>query len=231
MMSHRDQLKNPLYKNWVRGSLALKYLKQGLVDHIDQSIKTQHSQFIKNCTVSGASSITCGLCTLDNVLPEHSGERCKQKARSRCFCYSTIGRRKCPVSHCSLFMDMVIKEHWLKDPIWNNSDPTKWLSEYWQYAKCFLSTFVKTSADSAQSADASDLLSIAINNTSIRNNLQHIDDFKKVWTFRFNVTWWYLHSVRELACIAVNRGHFYQYKTVRRFLKTHHLKTWDLCES
>lgn len=180
MMSHRDQLKNPLYRNWVRGSLALKYLKQGLVDHVDQSIKTQHSQFIRNRKVSGATSIKCGVCTLDNVLPEHSGERCKQTKRSRCFCSGTTGRRKCPVSHCSLFMDMVIEEHWLKDPFWNNSDPTKWLSEYWQYAKCFLSTLVRNSANSAQNADASDLLSIAINNTSIRNNLKNIDDFIKV---------------------------------------------------
>ncbi|XP_045196457.2 uncharacterized protein LOC123551526 [Mercenaria mercenaria] len=185
-MSHKHQLKNPLYRNWVRGAMALKYLKQGLEVHIDQSIQTQHSAFIGSLPSSGATNIQCGQCTIEKVLPDHAGSRCIHKVRSKCLC-CTKGRTKCPSSICSVFIDLVIKEHWLHDPIWCNIDLKTWPSYYWQVAKCFLSSPSRSNASSAKDTDVADLLSIAINDSYIRNNIKTIDNFIKARNVRNSI--------------------------------------------
>ncbi|XP_045196439.2 uncharacterized protein LOC123551515 [Mercenaria mercenaria] len=174
-MTHQQRLENPLYTNWVRGALGLGYLKEGLCDFVDTKTKEQHQELIANVNRSQPSfsqfTRVCDHCTLDNLLPDHAslGKKCIQMIKSKCFCNSRQGRRKCPNGICSRMYDLIVDGHFYRDPLWKNTNPELWCTDHWSIAKCFLTNPSQTTL--AKDTDASGLLGIITNNLFLQKEL------------------------------------------------------------
>ncbi|XP_060590372.1 uncharacterized protein LOC132745456 [Ruditapes philippinarum] len=167
-----------LFKNWVRGSKGLEYLKEGLQEFVGEKVLQCRDNTLQKIilTLPSGSSQQCNQCTENNLSPEHFNSTkacnrwtCSQKTSNNCFGSKPVGRRKCPDGICSKFYDAIIDEHAFKDPLWKNTDPSTWCTDPngWSYAKCFQTT--KGPGTSAKDTDAAGLLSIIINNKSIQN--------------------------------------------------------------
>ncbi|XP_045185133.2 uncharacterized protein LOC123543126 [Mercenaria mercenaria] len=197
-----DQLKEHINKkqnrNWVRAALSLRYFKQGFETFIDKQIKCHHDDLLKRLQgEKGVSCLQCGECRADNLLPDHSPQKkCIQKFRNHCFCSKAIFRRPCPNKTCSLLYDYIVKAHSTNDPLWKNTKPSNWLTNYWDLGKCFLSSPGYVDKQSAAETDATGLLSIAINDTYIQDRMDtDIESLVKVREIRNNIL--HSHSLEE----------------------------------
>ncbi|XP_045199271.2 uncharacterized protein LOC123553733 [Mercenaria mercenaria] len=176
-----DNLADPLYRNWVKGSLGLKYLKQGLQCPVDRLVQTQYNKLLRKVEIyTGSPAIKCTECTLDNLLPEHPRKKCIHGYKSKCLCNQKhAGRRKCPNNFCSYFYDLIIFDHDERNPTWSNTDPRRWHSDHWSFAQCFVSTSGYLDKPSAAETDAAGLLSVILNNIEIRSFVGNVDNFTK----------------------------------------------------
>ncbi|XP_053380260.1 uncharacterized protein CXorf38-like [Mercenaria mercenaria] len=182
-----EELKKNLNKqsnrNWVRAALSLRYFKQGFERFVRNEVMGHHADILKRLQEEeGILSLHCGECTSDNLLPQHSVQKkCIQKNRKHYFCSEQFCRRHCPNKVCSYLYDYIVKAHSTNDPLWTNTDPSKWLTDYWELGKCFLSTFGYADKQSAADTDATGLLSIAINDTYIQERMDtDIESLAKV---------------------------------------------------
>jgi hypothetical protein len=65
----QDQLKKPLYKNWVKGGLAYMYLKDGLQAFTDDAVHKEHSRIVKDTKEKNIE--VCNKCSLNKLKPKH----------------------------------------------------------------------------------------------------------------------------------------------------------------
>ncbi|XP_053403098.1 uncharacterized protein LOC123554339 [Mercenaria mercenaria] len=173
----RKDLNQPPYKNWVRAATGFRYLKSGLQTFISRQLQEQHSNILRKI---GPAAVRCTSCTTDNLLPDHPSRtcRCLQKFRNKCFCKDHHSRRKCPNNFCSKFYDEIIFSHAEANPLWFNVDTTRWYDNFFEFAKCFVSTTGYREQHSVTEMDALGLLSIAINDLHIHDAIDKLDLFE-----------------------------------------------------
>ncbi|XP_053381538.1 uncharacterized protein LOC123557479 [Mercenaria mercenaria] len=180
-----SDLEDPLYKNWVRSALSLKYLKHGIHSFVDRIAKQHHKDLLFGYRKdTGCAAKSCCECTSENLLPDHPRNGCIQKFRSKCFCNNTGGRRKCPNHFCSRFYDLIVRAHDERNPIWANTDPARWFGDHWATSQCFLGTTGYSDKHTAVETDASGLLSIILNNIELRSHLDCPDNVSKARDIR-----------------------------------------------
>lgn len=127
-------LSNPLYPNWVKCGLALQYTKQGIQNHVQQTIDQFHQSIL-------------------NLLPP--GQTC-----SSC---STQRRQSCRKSVCDKIRNKIKSEHIYSSPTWDNTNAKLWCSNSWEIAKCFMPPGGYDMTSSAADTDLPGLLSVVIN--------------------------------------------------------------------
>lgn len=171
-------------RNWFRGAMALRYVRNGMQQFIEVQIHRHYQEIVnklKSTQVSAASS--CKSCTNDNLLPFHAIK--KPCFRRHCFCnIQAKNRRPCPLNLCDRLYDEIVNSHSLNNPLWINTNPSRWFEDEWEIAKCFLGSQGYADKHSAKDTDLAGLISIAINNTFIQNNMDtSIEEVKEVCNF------------------------------------------------
>ncbi|XP_060584151.1 uncharacterized protein LOC132740288 [Ruditapes philippinarum] len=160
---HRKQITQELYRNWMRGALALKYLKIGLEGFSDKVVYKQHNDLMK-------LGHSCNTCTEESLLP-HKQDQCPRQRKHQCLCTKVQkqkSRQMCPNGgfYGNVYNQIVYK-HRFQDPLFTNTDIQKWSSDAWSVATCFVSTTGYKCKRSAKEVDCSGLLSMCINNIDI----------------------------------------------------------------
>ncbi|XP_060572703.1 uncharacterized protein LOC132730737 isoform X3 [Ruditapes philippinarum] len=195
---HRNQLIEKLYRNWVRGALALKYLKVGLEAFSDKAVKSQHDDIVS--AFKGA----CNSCTEKSLIP-HKQDQCPRQKKHLCLCSINTKNKKhkstkmCPNGgYCGKFYDRIVCDHRFHDPLLANTDIQKWSSDPWSVATCFINTSGYKDKQSAKDVDCSGLLSLCINNIYIDMLLGEviIDPFAQVQQNQIEIN--LEHEVRQL---------------------------------
>ncbi|XP_053385786.1 uncharacterized protein LOC123539421 [Mercenaria mercenaria] len=154
------------YRNWVRGSVGLGYLQEGLQVFAETIVQTEHRNILQRIG-------KCGKCSIESIMPAHAKQgHCIQKNRRRCNC-TKKGNIYCAV--CSKTYDEIIIQHRFIDPNWE-IDSAGLFSDHWQFAKCFMTTTKKESNNTAAETDAACLLSIIINGNFFQAELDTIID-------------------------------------------------------
>ncbi|XP_060601960.1 uncharacterized protein LOC132755172 [Ruditapes philippinarum] len=161
---HRKQMTQELYRNWIRGALALKYLKIGLEGFSDKAVTKQHEDLMK--TLGNA----CKTCTAESLLP-HKQDQCPRQRKYQCLCAKSQknkSRQMCPNGgFCGNVYNRIVCNHRFQDPLFTNTDVQKWSSDPWSVATCFINTTGYKGKQSAKEVDCSGLLSMCINNINI----------------------------------------------------------------
>ncbi|XP_060589485.1 uncharacterized protein LOC132744722 [Ruditapes philippinarum] len=168
---HRKQITQELYRNWVRGALALKYLKIGLEGFSDKVVTKQHNDLMKTL------GKPCNTCTERSLLP-HKQDQCPRKGKHQCLCVNIQKRKSrqmCPNGgFCGIVYTEIVCKHRLQDPSFTNTDVQKWSNDPWSVATCFINTTGYKGKQSAKDVDCSGLLSMCINNIEIEMMLGEV---------------------------------------------------------
>ncbi|XP_060589487.1 uncharacterized protein LOC132744724 [Ruditapes philippinarum] len=168
---HRKQITEELFRNWMRGALALKYLKIGLEGFSDKAVHKQHNDLMKKLGNS------CSTCTEESLLP-HKQDQCPRQRKHQCLCtkgQKQKSRQMCPNGgFCGNVYNQIVYKHRFQDPLFTNTDIQKWSSDAWSVATCFVNTTGYKGKQSAKDVDCSGLLSMCINNIDIEMMLGEV---------------------------------------------------------
>jgi hypothetical protein len=175
-MSQESDVKKRKFRNWVRGGLAYKYLKQGLEGFADDVVKQDHKRILS--AINYTSGIICTRCSIERLRPIHSciinsaGKNECHFSRLKCNCLQTK-KEKCRIQVCDFIMEEIFKSHGSTPPApnWTNTDIQKWCTEPWEVAKCFINAPGYSDKTKAADIDISGLLHVFINNTNLHCHL------------------------------------------------------------
>ncbi|WAR29447.1 CX038-like protein, partial [Mya arenaria] len=169
------------HENWHRVVWGLLYVREGLQGYVDAKGKQQYQTFMNNVNAKCNNQI-CDQCQIN----------------SKCINGRTKVTGKSPFRpghFCDEMNKEVQSNHGRNNPLWTNTDSTKWLDQhvgYWEVAKCYLSSAGYLDKTGPNQVDASGLLSICINSSFIKQHISNIQRFEEVRSIR-NKT---LHDAR-----------------------------------
>ncbi|XP_060580856.1 uncharacterized protein CXorf38 homolog [Ruditapes philippinarum] len=175
-MGHQSEIEKKKYRNWVKGGLAYKYLKQGLDGFSDDVVKQEQSRILGsiNCT----PGTICNQCIIERLRPIHAcrtisagNYECPWGQR-KCNCLH-LKKKKCRLKVCDFIMEEILQSHESTPPTpnWTNTDIQKWCTEPWEVAKCFINAPGYSDKTKAAEIDISGLLHVFINNINLHSHL------------------------------------------------------------
>ncbi|XP_060553993.1 uncharacterized protein LOC132715039 [Ruditapes philippinarum] len=175
-MSHQVEIEKRKYRNWVRGGLAYKYLKQGLEGFADDVVKQDHKRILS--AINYTPGIICTRCIIGNLKPTHAciinsaGKNECYWGQHKCNCLRTK-KEKCRLHICDRIMEELFRSHGSTPPTlyWANTDIQRWCTEPWEVAKCFINAPGYSDKTKAADIDISGLLHVFINNTNLHSHL------------------------------------------------------------
>ncbi|XP_045197275.2 uncharacterized protein CXorf38 homolog isoform X2 [Mercenaria mercenaria] len=171
-MDHQSELEKSKYRNWVRGGLAYKYLKDGLEGFADDVVLREHKRILQ--AINPTPGLTCNQSNLRNLKPLHKSvkdptgkSRCPWR-QNNCNCMHSK-KQECPNKVCDAILEEILKSHGSTPPApnWKNTVAQNWCSSPWEVAKCFINAPGYSDKSSAADIDAPGLLHLFINNTSL----------------------------------------------------------------
>lgn len=178
MPSHNDQVTDPLYWNWVKGGLGLKYLNEGLESFVDDTLKDVQAGFLDDIrrNTPGLQDVECTECTTANVLPCPTPGMCNLRKRGGICTYHDKTdplktSRSCPNLICDTIFDKIHHQHRFKSPSWKNTNAQNWCTNHYEIGKCFLPKSGYENKTVITETDSSGLLNMSINCLPIQNRL------------------------------------------------------------
>ncbi|XP_045192113.2 uncharacterized protein LOC123548695 [Mercenaria mercenaria] len=188
-MDHQSELEKKKYRNWVRGGLAYKYLKEGIEGFADEVVQQEHTRILT--VVSHTPGFTCNQCCLRNLRPLHKCEKEPVTGRNKCpWSQSNCNcvhpkKQACPYKVCDMIMEDILKGHGSTPPTpnWKNTEIQKWCIDPWEVAKCFINAPGYSDKTKAADIDTPGLIHIFINNINLQahfsDNINGSDIFKQ----------------------------------------------------
>ncbi|XP_053391667.1 uncharacterized protein LOC128554410 [Mercenaria mercenaria] len=176
-MAHQRTLEKSKYRNWVRGGLAYKYLKEGIEEFVDDVVQQEHSRILN--VVNHSHGITCNQCCFRNLQTMHKCHQDPATGRNQCpwgqlKCNCLYPKKKhCPNKICGEIMEEILKCHGSTPPApnWKNTEMQKWCESPWEIAKCFINAPGYSDKTRASAFDTVGLLHLLINNISLHAHL------------------------------------------------------------
>ncbi|XP_053379156.1 uncharacterized protein LOC123527180 isoform X3 [Mercenaria mercenaria] len=180
-MPHDPYLSNPRYKNWVKGGLATKFLREGIVDLVDWTTKRQHYDMLADIKKVYGERAVAGYtsCSLKTLMPIHtktSQGTCSLGQKHHCNCLNPKGKQLCPTKFCSAMYDKIIAQHRFGTPSWKNTDISQWHNNHWQIAKCNIPAGESVGKMSAYDTDYSGLINVMVNDLEMQTELSYVVD-------------------------------------------------------
>ena len=166
MTDFKDMLASSDY-NWMKCSFAQRDVKTVLAEFVEEDINNLQKQMINNCLTSKGlpSNTICNHCRMQNLLPCRTGKMCKFKNKSCSFHKdASLQPRRCPTNGlCDFICFGIIDHHRFRGPSWKNTDASKWCTDSWTIAKCYMPPDGYLNAKSAEETDFNGVLSVIIN--------------------------------------------------------------------
>jgi hypothetical protein len=163
------------FQNWLKGSLAVLFAKEGLIDLVGlENIDFQRNLLQTVYTQIGIQhGTTCSSCTTANVLSCPTDGFCKGR---RCKAHDSRVPDKrpniaCPNGLCSHIRDAIKKEHRFNGPSWKNTDARKWCSDAFELSKCFMPPDGYSDKTSLADTDFNGILAVVINNNRFQRKM------------------------------------------------------------
>jgi len=162
-MSLNEQIEDEGFRNWIRASLGLKNLKEGLVGFIEKEAQRQYQKCVEQVKQNaGIADYTCNTCSFETLLPHNPSNHNSGNTQ----------KRPCPQGGaCGIFYDLVAKKHTETKPKWCNTNFDLWSSTHVEFIKCFIFTSGYKWKKSFEQLDALALLQICRNNRSLHAKL------------------------------------------------------------
>jgi hypothetical protein len=161
-------LSNSKFFNWIKAALAVFYTKQEIEPVVIDEVK----DFQKNClhTISSSNSLlagsTCSNCCTENLIVCPTNRICNVN-RGKCHYHKNVATQYrpsgCPNKICDNLKSEIQKAHRYHGPSYKNTDATKWCSNAWEIAKCYLPPDGYKDVSNAGETDFNGIISVIIN--------------------------------------------------------------------
>ncbi|XP_053400931.1 uncharacterized protein LOC123549746 [Mercenaria mercenaria] len=191
-MNHQSQLKNSKYRNWVKGGLAFKYLKQGITGFAECLVQQEHDRIFTTIGQATPTGVACNTCTLRTLKPKHNSEKDQDTGKNWCpwvqkNCNCLPGKKQlhtCPNAVCDAVFEDILNNHASSPPTpsWQNTKIENWGISPWEIAKCFINAPGYHDKNDACAIDSAGLLHLFINNKKLQSHLNCSVTGKDVFT-------------------------------------------------
>jgi len=168
-----DRFNNRKYGNWVKNSLSLLYLKEGVTKFSDEKAGEFHRKVTELVRLKSptASTTKCTQCTHKSVKKAHN----KKDPTWRINCSNNV---------CSVWLEEILPYHsHLPQPkiAWANSNPQLWPSDVWELAKLFQPYGCETHSK-AEDSDCTALLTMMLDCTFFHKFITNTTRLREVST-------------------------------------------------
>ncbi|XP_060588076.1 uncharacterized protein LOC132743564 [Ruditapes philippinarum] len=168
--------------NWIKAALAVLYTKEEVEPVVVSEIKDFQQNSLN--TISSSNSLpagsTCSNCCTENLIVCLTNRLCNAK-RGKCSYHknnATQYRQSgCPNKICHNLKFEIQKAHRYHGPSYKNTDATKWCSNVWEIAKCYLPPDGYKDVSNAAETDFNGIISVIINHKGFEAKIQ--DDLSK----------------------------------------------------
>ncbi|KAH3829596.1 hypothetical protein DPMN_102822 [Dreissena polymorpha] len=153
--------------NWIKCNLAQRDVKNVLAEFVEEDIKDLQQHLLHNVQTSKGlpSNTICNRCRIQNLLKCPTGKMCKFKNKACSFHKdASLKPRQCPTNGlCGDIRIGIIDHHRYGGPSWKNTDASKWCTDSWTIAKCYMPPDGYLNVKSADNTDFNGVLSVIIN--------------------------------------------------------------------
>lgn len=159
MTNYKDLFKTEESQNWFRCTLALHITREGILEFVDDEIKTLHHRILKTLPVGSI----CTSCVTQSVVPCPAKKVCKIGRDGKCLNFHNVPPTGCPKRVCDRIVREIELVHKYNGPSWKNTDASKWCTSPWELAKCFCPPDGYAKIFSPQDTDLNGLISVMQN--------------------------------------------------------------------
>ncbi|XP_060607621.1 uncharacterized protein LOC132759790 [Ruditapes philippinarum] len=175
-------LSNSKFFNWIKAALAVFYTKEEIEPVVIDEVK----YFQQNClhTISSSNSLpagsTCSKCCTENLIVCPTNRICNVN-RGKCYYHKNVATQfrpsGCPNKICHNLKSEIEKAHRYHGPSYKNTDATKWCSNAWEIAKCYLPPDGYKDVSNASETNFNGIISVIINHKGFEAKIK--DDLSK----------------------------------------------------
>jgi hypothetical protein len=170
-------LSNSKFFNWIKAALAVFYTKEEIEPVVIDEVK----DFQQNClhTITSSNSLpagsTCSKCCTENLIVCPTNRICNVN-RGKCY-YHKKGATQyrpsgCLNKICHNLKTEIEKAHRYHGPSYKNTDATKWCSNAWEIAKCYLPPDGYKDVSNAADTDFNGIISVIINHKAFEAKIK-----------------------------------------------------------
>ena len=166
--SQNPTISKSKFKNWIKAALAVLITKQEIEPVVYDEIEHFQKKCLQDIAIFNGLPIarTCSSCCTENVIACPTNGICKVK-RGRCKYHRNNATKYrpscCPDNICHNLKSEIEKAHRYHGPSFKNTDATKWCSNPWEIAKCFMPPDGYKNVGSAGETDFNGIISVIIN--------------------------------------------------------------------
>lgn len=151
---------SPNTKNWLKCALAVKAVRTGILSFVTREIDVFHKDILKKVP----NGELCNSCTIQQIVPCPTRNVCgSQFGKNKCPFHKTIPSAICHKNVCDKFRIAIEEEHRYRSPTWKNTDASKWCTNSWQLAKCFMPKDGYEDICSADQTDFNGFMNVLLN--------------------------------------------------------------------
>ncbi|XP_053391987.1 uncharacterized protein LOC123543639 [Mercenaria mercenaria] len=178
------KLSGAKFKNWIKAGLGVLFTKEGIEPFVHDEIE----QFQQNCLSDICNNnglpagTTCSSCCTENVVVCPTNRICNAR-RGKCNFHRNSATQYlpsgCPNKICHNFKSEIHRAHRYYGPSFKNTDATRWCSNPWEVAKCFMPPDGYTDAADAAETDFNGIISVIMNYEAFQTKIH--DDLSKTY--------------------------------------------------
>ncbi|XP_060571245.1 uncharacterized protein LOC132729492 [Ruditapes philippinarum] len=178
----QTQFSKSKFLNWIKAAIAIVYTK----DEIEPVIVNEVKDFQQNSlnTISSSNILpagsTCSNCCTESLIVCPTNRICNAK-RGKCSYHKNAATQYrpsgCPNKICHHLKSEIQSAHRYHGPSYKNTDATKWCSNAWEIAKCYLPPDGYKDVSNAGDTDFNGIISVIINHKGFEAKIK--DDLSK----------------------------------------------------
>ncbi|XP_060597173.1 uncharacterized protein LOC132751080 [Ruditapes philippinarum] len=178
MASYSPKLLEKKYNNWVKAQLAVLFTKEGVEPFVCNEIQHFQLKCLHDiCYLNGLPSGTCcSGCYTENLVKCPTARLCNVGRGKSCSYHRNVTTQYnssgCPNKICHKFKTEIQNAHRYNGPSYKNTDATKWCSNSWEVAKCFMPPDGYKDKASATETDFNGIISVILNHKDFQGKVQ-----------------------------------------------------------
>lgn len=157
------------FHNWVKGAIAIRLAREGLLDFVHGEICHYHASLLRSVQNANASH----RCTYArNRLPNCNNSKINGVWQCKNHVIGSIPtRHQASCGVCCALMAEICLNHRYRGPSWNNTDATQWCTDAFHVAKCYMPPDGYRDKIALSETDFNGILSVMINSKSFQKKM------------------------------------------------------------